>query len=680
MKPKSKNTGVMIGVAVAAYLFCIVWAVYAANLMDQNTELAVLPALLQALTQIGQPFTFQFNNSFLRAIGAVTLVYAIAAIFAYIEYEREKNTLPGKEEGTAKWLDDYNQFNKHFNEPYDSTNNDGPHNLILSKEMRLGMDQRTRLNLNALVVGGSGSGKSRFYVKPNLLQLNSDCSYVVTDPSGELLAATGDALKEHGYKIKIFNLVDMRHSNTYNPFEYIRSDEGVMMLINCLIKNTTPAGAGKGDPFWEKSEIALLEALVFYLIKYRPKEEQNFSSVMKLLRAAEVDENNPNAKSALDKLFDEVERQDPNSIALKQYKTFKMGAGKTLKSILISCAVRLTVFNLEQIENLTRIDTMELGKIGDEKMALFVILPQADDTYNFLASMMYSQLFETLYFHAENECEGKKLPHLVLFFLDEFANIGQIPDFEKKLSTMRKYNMGVSIILQNLAQLKLNYKDNWETMVGNCDSLVFLGGQEVSTLEYFSKLLGKTTIRARGNSRSMGGRSSSSLSYNSKGRDLMTPDELRQMHNQNCLVILRGQRPSFSHKYDYPKHPNYKLTGDANPENLFDYHSYPEYDNAPRITVSELQTTIKEERAEDIISKPKPVIDGIKNKIKEEQKKEESETPTTPSDMKKDKSEGITNGVSSIRFQPISQTKASDDKREEKQEEQEQEEWSFSTF
>ena len=498
-----------------------------------------------------------------------TLIFAIACAFLVVEGQKAQKEAIGIEDGSARWNTDMAKFNRQYTDPKDSAVNDGAYNMILTDSVFLSMNTwQTRRNNNVMVIGGSGAGKSRFFVKPNLLQAN--CSYVITDPAGELLETQASFLERSGYKIKVFNLVEMKHSNCYNPFNYVRDDLGVLMLINCLIKNTNKDGQSGGDPFWEKSETALLQALMFYLIKYRPKEEQNFTSIMKLLRAAEVDENNPNVKSPLDRIFDEVQKRDPNSIALKQYMTFKMGAGKTLKSILISCSVRLTVFNMKEIEQLTGTDDIDLGTVGDEKQALFVVIPAADDTYNFLVSMMYSQLFETLYFHAETQCKNKKLKYHVRFMLDEFANIGQIPEFTKKLATMRKYEISCSIILQNLAQLKAMYKDDWEGLIGNCDSFLFLGGQEYGTLEYLSKELGNTTIRSRSRSRSFG-KGGGSVSTQTKARPLMTPDEIMRMDNTKCICIIRGLYPFFSDKYDYPRHQNYRFTGDNDEKLLFDY-------------------------------------------------------------------------------------------------------------
>lgn len=539
-----------------------------------------------------------------------TLIFFVAVLFVIVEGQKAPRDATGKENGSSRWNTNIDKYNRTYTDPKDSSTNDGPYNMILTDEVFLSMNTRqTRRNNNVMVVGGSGAGKSRFFVKPNLLQAN--CSYVITDPAGELLETQASFLEKQGYKIKIFNLVEMRHSNCYNPFNYIRDDLGVLMLINCLIKNTNKEGQSGGDPFWEKSETALLQALMFYLIKYRPKEEQNFTSIMKLLRAAEVDENNPNVKSPLDRIFDEVAKRDPNSIALKQYMTFKMGAGKTLKSILISCSVRLTVFNMKEIEQLTGTDDIDLGTLGDEKQALFVVIPAADDTYNFLVSMMYSQLFETLYFHAETECKGKRLKYHVRFMLDEFANIGQIPEFTKKLATMRKYEISCSIILQNLAQLKAMYKDDWEGLIGNCDSFLFLGGQEYGTLEYLSKELGQATIYVNNTNRGYGQRGSFSRGTNKAARALLNPDEIMRMNNQDCILLIRGLHPFYGKKYDYPRHKNYRFTGDNEPSLLYDYRR--KFDNEVKNNLKELtvdkqqrmnQEGVQSKKIESVVSQP----------------------------------------------------------------------------
>ena len=567
MKKKQQKQMITIFVAVF-YVFTVFVALHiaTARVIDYNPNfLEQILAGLQHLER--EPLEIVLSIHSFTYAGLMTLIFIFAVVWIHndslINGPGEANPM-----GSAKWNTDLKAYNKRYSDPPKSVANDGEKNMILTQDIFLNMDSRqTRRNNNILVVGGSGAGKSRFMVKPNILQAN--CNFVITDPAGELLETTGKFLEGEGYEVKVFNLVEMNKSDRYNPFAYIRDDVGVLMMINCLIKNTTPVGQSGGDPFWEKSETALLQALVFYLIKYRPKHQQNFTSVMKLLRAAEIDENNPNAKSKLDKIFDEVAVKDPNSIALKQYLTFKMGAGKTLKSILISTSVRLTVFNMKQIENLTKEDTIDLGAMGEGKKALFVIIPAADSTYNFLVSMMYSQLFETLYFVAETKYTGKRLKRPVRFLLDEFANIGQIPEFTKKLATMRKYEISCTIILQNLAQIKTQYKDDWESIVGNCDSFLFLGGQEYSTLEYISKELGKKTINVRSTGTSYGRQKSSSKNRQKQGRELMTPDEIARMPEDECILIIRGLYPFYGKKFDYPKHKNYPKTGDADKNLLY---------------------------------------------------------------------------------------------------------------
>ena len=595
------------------------------------------------------PMSFKFGLGFLKIFVVYVFFSALWGILLWVEMERVRD-VDVNSGGHSKWYPSFKQFSKQYE---DNDNKDN--NILLTENVHLSMNSSvTRRNNNVLVVGGSGSGKTRFMIKPNIMQAN--CSFVITDPKGEILETQGEMLKKNGYKIKVFNLVDMEHSNSYNPFKYIRDDNGVMMLINCLIKNTNNGQKG-GDPFWEKSETALLQALIFYLKDNKALDEdcKNFSNVMKLLRAAEVNENDPNAKSPLDLIFEKVETENPNSIAVKQYKTFKMGAGKTLKSILISCAVRLTVFNLPSIEDLTMKDDLELEKMGDQKTALFVVIPAADDTYNFLVSMMYSQLFETLYYRAENECpyeyylkdgvdvlaiakknprgdeytkqdakrllidlkkarpkqklkpnrvkyfaletknftrnfdtmedvqafkerlgnaeivKGKiRLPYPVRFLLDEFANIGQIPDFTKKLATMRQYEISCTIILQNLAQIKTMYKDDWESIVGNCDSFLFLGGQEYSTLEYISKLLGKTTVKAKSSGLSLSKNKSRSQNFSNQGQELMTPSEISTMPNNECILIIRGIDPFKDKKLDLTKHKRFNQTGDSEHGSRFD--------------------------------------------------------------------------------------------------------------
>lgn len=525
------------------------------------------------------PFTI-FPVDF-KTILLYTYFSAIALLLVYVEYSRRKRLRTSGEHGTAAWNTDMKTYNKTYSapkgEPHADRSGGDPNdwekrnkNIILSNDVFLSVNGRdTMRNLNVLVTGGSGSGKSRFVVKPNLLQAN--CSFVVTDPSGELLESMGGFLKGRGYKIKVFNLVQMEHSCSYNPFQYIRNEEGVLTMINALIANTTPKGASKGDPFWEKAETALLQAICFYLYYECNMEDRNFTNVMKLLRCLEVREGQEDYDSTLDIMFKTLKERNPEHIAVRQYAVFKQAAGKTAQSIMVSCSVRLTVFNMESITKLTCMDNIDLGSMGNEKTALFCITPVVDPTFNFLVALLYTQLFETLYFRAETECKGKRLPIHVRFLLDEFANIGTIPDFEQKLATMRKYEISCTIIIQNLAQLKTMYKDSWESITGNCDTFIFLGGQEQTTLKYVSEKLGKETIVTQTDSRNFGGKGGgSSRSKQIIGRELMSATEISEMNTSDCIVFIRGLKPFFGKKYDYPKHPNYHLTGDADDKYLFD--------------------------------------------------------------------------------------------------------------
>lgn len=474
-------------------------------------------------------------------------------------------------------------------------------NIILTNDVKMSLNTRqTRKNLNVMVIGGSGSGKSRFYVKPNLMQANT--SYVCTDPKGELLRSTGKMLESYGYKIKVFNLIDMSHSHNYNPFNYIYDVDGnysttaVIKMVNVLMKNTQKEGGGGGDQFWDDSTKALLAALCFYLVECEDKSMQNFSEVMKLLKKAEVKEGSDDFQSDLDLIFDALENPDkykseeaagnkqfnelnlidlaknakPASryMCLKYYKDFKKAAGDTAKSILISTAVRLQAFNIPEVMNLTCCDNIHLEMIGDEKTAMFIIIPSSDDTFNFLAAMMYTQLFDVLYDRA-NFKHGGRLPFHVRCLLDEFANLGQIPRFEELLATMRSMEISANVIIQNLSQLKKMYKDSWENVLGNCDSLLFLGGQEPTTLEHVSKTLGKETIDTRSHNRTRGKNGSTSENDGILGRELMTVDELKVMKDNECILFVRGIFPFFCDKYEIEKHPNYKLLEDSDKNNAY---------------------------------------------------------------------------------------------------------------
>lgn len=567
MGPKKSNKSFYIGAGIVGYIFILLLSGQMGKYEARHPTADFGKVLSHGFSNLfSNPFDiFPLSASAFKYIGLLTIVVAFIVMALYVNQQKNHVDMPGKESGSAKWYSDMDKYNKRYTDPKGTKDHNGPNNMILSNDVFLNMDtKKTRFNNNVLVIGGSGSGKSRFFVKPNILQAN--CNYVVTDPAGEMLASMGTFLENQGYEIRVFNLVEMDKSHCYNPFKYIRKDEDVLTMIDCLIVNTTPPNTKGGDQFWVKSETALLQALCFYLIEKCVSEEQNFGSVMELLRLAEVDENNPDRQSPLDVMFSKLKAENPSSMAVKSYDIFKMGAGKTLKSILISCGVRLQVFNLQAVANLTNVDTIDLASIGtgDGKKALFVITPQASETYNFLVSMLYSQLFETLYFEGNKLIEqDKSFKHEVRFLLDEFVNIGQIPQFTKKLATMRKYGISCSIIIQNLAQIKALYEKDWETIIGNCDSMIFLGGLEYSTLEYISNIMGTQTIRTRNEGRSRGKNSSSSLNYQRTQRKLMNPDEVGNMDNSMCIIKIRSLDPFFTKKYDYPKHPNYHLTGDA---------------------------------------------------------------------------------------------------------------------
>ncbi len=490
------------------------------------------------------------------------------AVAALILLDLQKKYMFGKEHGTAKWGD-----KKDIEKIRDK---DDSKNIILTKTEMLSTDTRkTRKNLNVLVVGGAGTGKSRFVAKPNLLQANT--SYVITDTKGDLVRDTGQSYIEAGFKLKVFNLIEMGYSLCYNLFAYIRSETDVLKIINALIKNTNPKGyTGGNDPFWEKSEAALLQAIFFYIWYEIVPEEQNMKTVMQLLKYANVKEEDESYVSDLDIIFNELEKDKPNHIANRQYTIFKQGAGKTAKSILISIGVRLAAFNIDAVANLTSKDELELDKLGDEKTALFIVIPDSDTTFNFLAAMMYTQLFDSLYYTADFKNKGR-LKYHVRAILDEFANIGYIPDFENRIATMRSREISCTIILQNLAQLETMYKDSWKTIVGNCDSFLFLGSKELSTLEYVSKQLGKETIDTRNINYGKGKQGSTSYNYGIHGRELMTPDEIGRMPDDDCILMIRGLYPFYSKKYVLENHPRYKHLYDYSDENYFDYRDAKKY-------------------------------------------------------------------------------------------------------
>ena len=501
---------------------------------------------------MNSPFSFELCQDTLKCILISESIYS----FSYLTYYyNRKNYRRNEEYGSAKWAN-----NKAVNKKY--TEKDYSSNKILSQNVRIGLDgRRHRRNLNTLVIGGSGAGKTRFFGKPNLMQCNT--SFVVLDPKGEQLRDVGNLLEKEGYVIKVVDLINMNRSHCYNPFRYIKDDKDVLKLITNLIRNTTPKGSQTNDPFWEKSETALLEALCLYLLHEAPEEEQNFTMVMEMIAAAEVKEDDEEYQSPLDELFERLEIRNPNSLALKQYKIYKQAAGKTAKSILISVGVRLSAFNLESIASLTATDELELDLVGERKTAIFAVIPDNDSTFNFLIGMLYTQLFQMLYYQADI-VHGGALPVPVHFLMDEFANVALPDEFDKLLSTMRSRLIFVSIIIQNLAQIKGLYKDSWESIVGNCDTLYYLGGNEQSTHKFMSEYLGKETLDTNTYGKSSGRSGNYSTNYQQAGRELLTPDEVRLLDNDYGLLFIRGERPVFDKKYDILKHPRINETTDGN--------------------------------------------------------------------------------------------------------------------
>ena len=434
-------------------------------------------------------------------------------------------------------------------------------NLLLTQQVRIGLDgKKHRRNLNILVIGGSGAGKTRFYGKPNIMQANT--SFVVTDPKGEILRDTGHLLQDEGYEVRVLDLISMDKSHCYNPFVYLKDDNDVQKLVTNLFKATTPKNAQSQDPFWDTAASMLLLALIFYLKHEAPEEEQNFAMVMEMLRYGSVSEEDEEYISPLDSLFYDLEMREPEHIAVKYYKNYHSGAGKTLKSIQITLAARLEKFNLESLANLTRTDELELSMLGEKKIAIFALIPDNDTSFNFLVSILYTQLFQQLFYLADHKYGGS-LPVPVHFLMDEFANVSLPDDFEKALSVMRSRGVSVSIILQNLAQLKKLFEKEWESITGNCDSFLYLGGNEQSTHEYVSKLLGKETIDLNTYGKSAGRNGNYSTNYQISGRELLTPDEVRRLDNRYALLFIRGESPIMDLKYDILKHPNVKKTADG---------------------------------------------------------------------------------------------------------------------
>ena len=508
--------------------------------------------LMEVLTEkLNHPFQFHYTEYTIKSMLVCTLLYA-AGIGIF--YSSQKNYRRGEEHGSARWGDARQICKKYSQKPYSQ-------NILLTQNFRISLDtHKHRRCLNILVVGGSGAGKSRGFALPNIMQCC--CSMVITDPKAELLRKTGGLLEKKGYEVRVFDLINPDTSFCYNPFEYVHDDKDVLRLISNLIQNTTPKGSQSSDPFWEKSETALLQALMLYLLHEAPPEEQNFAMIMEMLGSAQVKEEDEDYESPLDILFDRLEMRDPDSIAVKQYHIYKQAAGKTAKSILISVGVRLAAFNLPQIAKLTNTDELDLSSMGERKVALFCCIPDADTSLNYLVGMIYSQLFQTLYYMADR-VHGGALPVPVNCIMDEFPNVSLPNEFEKILATCRSRSIYCSIIIQNMSQLKALFKDSWESLVGNCDEFLYLGGNEKETHKYVSELLGKETIDTNTYGQTKGKSGSYSTNFQQSGRELLRPDEVRMLDNQNALLFIRGERPILDAKYDLMKHPNIRYTEDG---------------------------------------------------------------------------------------------------------------------
>lgn len=508
--------------------------------------------LMEVLTEkLNHPFQLHYTEYTIKSVLVCTLLYA-AGIGIF--YSSQKNYRRGEEHGSARWGDARQICKKYSQKPYSQ-------NILLTQNFRISLDtHKHRRCLNILVVGGSGAGKSRGFALPNIMQCC--CSMVITDPKAELLRKTGGLLEKKGYEVRVFDLINPDTSFCYNPFEYVHDDKDVLRLISNLIQNTTPKGSQSSDPFWEKSETALLQALMLYLLHEAPPEEQNFAMIMEMLGSAQVKEEDEDYESPLDILFDRLEMRDPDSIAVKQYHIYKQAAGKTAKSILISVGVRLAAFNLPQIAKLTNTDELDLSSMGEKKVALFCCIPDADTSLNYLVGMIYSQLFQTLYYMADR-VHGGALPVPVNCIMDEFPNVSLPNEFEKILATCRSRSIYCSIIIQNMSQLKALFKDSWESLVGNCDEFLYLGGNEKETHKYVSELLGKETIDTNTYGQTKGKSGSYSTNFQQSGRELLQPDEVRMLDNQNALLFIRGERPILDAKYDLMKHPNIRYTEDG---------------------------------------------------------------------------------------------------------------------
>lgn len=558
--------------------------------------------ILDRLSQIlRQPFSLHYTVYTGKCILILSFAY-ITGICIY--YSQQKNYRRGVEHGSARWGDVHQICKRYADKEY-------THNLLLTQNFRMSQEvYKHQRNLNVLVAGGSGAGKSRTYAVPNILQCSQaeskkggGCSIVVTDPKGELLRKTGGLLERMGYEVRVFDLINPDTSFCYNPFCYVHDDKDVLKLINNLIRNTTPKGSQASDPFWEKSETALLQALMLYLLHEAPPEEQNFPMIMEMLGSAQVKEEDEEYQSPLDILFERLEMRKLDSIAVKQYQIYKQAAGKTAKSILISVGVRLAAFNLKEIANLTCTDELDLASIGEKKVALFCCIPDADTSLNYLVGMIYSNLFQTLYYVADRKYGGR-LPVPVHCIMDEWPNVALPDDFDKILATMRSRAISCSIIIQNMAQMKALFKDSWESLVGNCDEFLYLGGNEKEGHKYISELLGKETLDTNTYGQTKGRNGSYSTNYQQTGRELFTPDEIRLLDNRKAILFVRGERPMLDDKYNLKKHPNVKWTEDGGAP-PYDYAKAPRSHDDLNIDIERLDD-YELLCEEDILGKEQP--------------------------------------------------------------------------
>ena len=530
-------------------IFSVYLAIAAASAYEEGSNIFVWMGRFSEVLK--RPSLLRWTPYTVKCIIVVLLLCAFSVLLYRSDREKRR---PGGEYGTAKW-----EAAETMNQKY--ADKDGP-NVILTQHVSIGMDgYKHQRNLDVLVVGGSGSGKTRYFCKPGLMDAN--CSYLVVDPKGEMLRSTGHFLKSQGYDIKVFDLIHPRQSDGYNPFRYIREEPDVLKLMDNLVKNTTPPKGASNDPFWEKAEIALDSALMLYLLSEAPKEEQTFEMLMFMLNSAQASEEDEQFQSPLDLLFQSLEDREPDHLAVKQYKVYKKAAGKTAKSILITAGVRLTAFIFPQYAAIMQEDEMDFGSLGERKRAIFCITPVNDGSMNYLVSMLFTQCFQELYLRADERYDGR-LPVPVRVIQDEWANVPQPDSYPKVLATCRSYNIGIDIIVQNIQSIKARYRDEYQSIIGNCDTLLFLGGgNEPESLEFMSKLLGKETISIRTKGQTRGRSGSSSINDQLTGRELMTPDEIRRMPTRDALLLIRGESPVRDRKYNIKKHPNYRYTQDG---------------------------------------------------------------------------------------------------------------------